>query len=332
MRHLAKKGVMSAVTIAGRERRENGLIVTKLRVDDGYHFKRYALERRVSRTLAAGMERFLRRRPDMPFEHRKNRTRRLLYKLPAFQEWSAFMPGALALEPIHDPDQKRLVSGGRIDLVTRGLFRHAADPIGIRTRTVTGAWLVHQNLPKTRKTVEWLSLAGGTGITSLLMLEASGIPKDSWRISVVDLDRQALEIFMEYSAARGIPKNHTKGVYMDVLSPEVGKSFTPGSFDVVELMGIFEYFDQADSVLLLKRAYAMAKPGGLVVFGNMRRKHPQLHLHKRGVGWPGVMPRSVQQVSEIIQAADISLDSLSVYQPTDGVYNVYQIVKAENER
>lgn len=331
MKHLIKHGVMSAVRITGREQREGGLIVTHLKVDDGYHFKRYAIERRISRLLAASMERFLRRRPDITFEHRKNRARKLLYTLPAFEEWSAFMPNALALEPIHDPEQKRLVSGGRIDPITRGLFRHGYDPVGIRTRTVTGAWLVHQHQPRTRHEVRWLSLAGGTGVTALLMLEASGIPKADWRIHIVDLDRHALEIFGDYAKARNLPKFHTEAIHSDVLSKDLQKKLHPGSFDVVELMGIFEYFDHSDSVKLLKQAYAFVRPGGMVVFANMRRKHPQLHLHKRGVGWPGVVPRSVADVAAIIREAGISLNQTSVFQPGDGVYNVYKLTKPDHE-
>lgn len=330
MKHLHKHGVMAAVRVIGKEQRSNGLVVTHLKVDDGYHFKRYAIERRISRLLAGSMERFLRRRPALSFEHRKNRARKLLYALPAFEEWSAFMPNALALEPIHNPEQKRLVSGGRIDPITRGLFRHGYDPVGIRTRTVTGAWLVHQHLPRTRTEVKWLSLAGGTGVTALLMLEASGIPKTDWRIDVVDLDAPALDIFKNYAKTHGLPETNIQAIHSDVLSPSLQKQLAPGSFDVVELMGIFEYFDHRDSVKLLKQAYAFVRPGGMVVFANMRRKHPQLHLHKRGVGWPGVVPRSVADVSAIMQEAGIDLSQVSVFRPGDGVYNVYKLAKPDH--
>ena len=316
------------VRVLSHETRESGIRVYRVSVRDGYDGLRYALERSSSRFFAARLDRYLKKRPRLDHGHPRNLARKTLYAIPAFKEWSQFMPDSLALEPIYHPEQRHLHSGGRIDPLTRRLFRHGYDPVGVRTRTVAGAWLVRRSLPAHTGRLRWLSLAGGTLRPTLLMLMGAGTALSVWEITNVERDTEALKLAKEVAVEHGIPASQVKLLKADVTDEVAMRAGLHGdTYDVVDMMGLFEYLSDEQIAQVLRGSYALLRPGGIIIFGNMRRKHPQLDLHKRGVGWPGVRPRSVGMVAEVIAAAGIPAVNVEVYQPTDNVYNVFRIIK-----
>ncbi len=325
---LKKEGIDKAVSIVD-ERKVEGMSCATVAVKDGYHQRRYKLERLGSQLFAARLEAYLAKRQHIDFAHSKNVVRKVLYALPSFREWSGFMPGALALEPIHHPELKRLATGKRLDPITRRLFRHGLDPVGVRSRTLVAGWLAKQYVSKkSPEQLNWLSLAGGTAAPSLLMLHASEADVSRVRYTNIDIDKKSIDIAKELVAIEGIPKSQTKLVTGDIFDKQLlARHLKKGSADIIDLMGIFEYLDDKQSVQLLKSSYELLKPGGLIIACNMRQEHPQLNLHKRGVGWPGVIPRLVRQMKELTHTAGIPAKNVRIYQPKDGVYNVAGITK-----
>ena len=71
----------------------------------------------------------------------------------------------------------------------------------------------------------------------------------------------------------------------------------------------------------------MLKPGGVLVFTNMRPTHPNLDIHKRAVCWPGVRERSEQDVERLMLASGISPGEITIMLPDDHVYGIYDVVK-----
>ena len=331
MAHLLNRpNAHSAVRIESSEKRSNGINVYKIAVRDGYDGWADALERKFSRLFADQLDRYLKKRPSLEYEHPSNLARKVLYAIPAFSAWSKYMPGALALEPIYNPELKRLENGKKIDVLTRGLFRHGLDPVGIRTRTVTGSWLVIREISESRRSqLRWLSLAGGTLMPTLLMLHGSCTDIKRCYVTNVDIDETALARSKKEASYSGIPEEHIVTIAADVTDCALLKQMlNPDSYDVIDMMGLLEYLNDADASELLSTSYDLARPGGIILFGNMRRKHPQIDLHKRGVGWPGVRPRSVAMICELITATNIPLQAMEVYQPADGVYTILSILKA----
>ncbi len=325
---LTKQGVKHAVNNQ-ISRKSAGVRLHEVDVKDGYHHRRYKLERLGSQLFAAQLERFLAKRSHIDFKHEKNRVRKILYMIPAFKEWSGFMPGALALEPIHHPEQKKLVSGKRIDPMTRRLFRHGLDPIGVRSRTLVGGNLAHEYVESNKPNeLRWVSLAGGTAAPSMLMIHASKIPAQKVKYLNIDIDKKSIGIADEITKIEGIPKKQTSNVVGDIFDKKlIAKHIKSGQADIVDLMGIFEYLDDNQSKDLLNISYGLLKSGGQIIACNMRDDHPQLNLHKRGVGWPGVIPRKVKDVAAMIKKSGIDLENVDIYQSKDGVYNVISIKK-----
>lgn len=303
--------------------------VRKFKINDGYHQPRYKLERAGSRLFAASMETYLAKRKHYDHAHPKNMARKILYSLPSFSAWAALMPGSLALEPVHHPEQSKLPTGKRLDPITRRLFRHGMDPIGVRTRTLMGGWLARQYVKNKKDNgARWLSLAGGTSVPSMIMVEASRVDKSKLFYSNVDLDGAAIEIAREVTELEGLKASQTRILAGDIFTRKIlDRATDKKPVDIIDMMGIFEYFEDKKSAELLKLALEYLKTGGLIIAGNMRSDHPQLNLHKRGVGWPDVIPRSESQVISICRRAGISESEIDIYQPADGVYSVFRVTK-----
>ncbi|MGH7195224.1 MAG: hypothetical protein ACREGA_00380 [Candidatus Saccharimonadales bacterium] len=328
---IDRRGAAKMVHVKKRLPRDGGFTVVRLSVKDGYQGNRYQLERLGTQAFSAGLERYLRRRPELTFDHPNNRARRALQLMPVFSAWAKLMPDSLALEPMHHPELSGLASGEKIDFLMRRMFRHALDAIGIRTRTVVGAWLTEQYVREQNLTsLTWTSLAGGTAAPGFLMLAASGLPASKCRLQLADLDPVALKIAAEIAQYEGMKSTQLKTLEINILRrAELIKKFGAGGSDVVEMMGIFEYLNDRSCVQLLQTASSLVKTDGLILLANMRRKHKQINLSKRGAGWPGVKPRSAEMVVTLIRRAFSEQKmSLEIYQPTDGAYNVFVVKKS----
>ena len=110
------------------------------------------------------------------------------------------------------------------------------------------------------------------------------------------------------------------------------------SQDVIDILGFFEYIPKDNWVYkrtlrfpgaskFLKEAYGLLKPGGVLIFGNMRDTHPQLDFTLHIVQWPLIIPRTIQEIETIIEEAEIDFKNVEFYSIDDGVYSVIKITK-----
>lgn len=327
-KHINKHGINRLASQVAKSNYQ-GVNTYTFKVLDGYHGPGYRLERFTARLFADSLEAYLAKRQHLDFQHPKNTARKILYALPSFPEWASLMPGALALEPVHDPEQKRLPTGKRIDPLTRQMFRHSLDPIGVRTRTLMGGWLARQYVKQhPNQPVRWLSLAGGTAVPSMLMVHASEMDRSKLHYANIDIDESALAVAKEVTAFENLSPANTNLLVGDIFDQKLlDKATDKKTVDIVEMMGIFEYLDEKQSSKLLKLAYGLLNQDGIIIAGNMRAENKHLNVHKRGVGWPSVIPRNLDDLLAIFQLAGIDKNNVSIYQPLDGVYNVMRIRK-----
>jgi hypothetical protein len=95
--------------------------------------------------------------------------------------------------------------------------------------------------------------------------------------------------------------------------------------ELVDALGIFEYFNDTDAVIFLQRALRLVKPGGAVIVSNMLTSSPQIDFVLRGIGWEDIHPRTLQQLQDIHLAAGVPVENVTVVVPKDGVYAVMEI-------
>jgi len=284
-----------------------------------------------------------RKRPGR-IDRRNPPTAGLIEKYPAFGHWLDLVPTAAALEPLYEPSAQSLPNGHPIDSGTRQWFRNIADGRGIRSRA---AALQHLLVQDSHENPTWLSLASGAARTVLDSAALKRAGANEPAVHLVDLDRNALKAARHRAASHGLRSLRTYRA--NVLRPAgirltTQRPLEKRSYSVVDAVGLMEYLRADDwvyryakvvrssqrmagAVTFLRNAFEFVRPGGRLIFGNMRDSHPELAFTLNVVQWPHIQPRSIDQVMKIVTAAGLA-ESAEVYLPTDGVYALYSIRRA----
>lgn len=308
---------------------EAGYSVTVVRVTDRYHHRTFRVERTLFLTFTNLLQRYLAKRPHISFEHGGNLARPLVYLPPGVKAWTAYMPGGLATHPVHNPETKTLASGKRIDVMTRRLFRHSIDAIGLRTRAYIMTWRLRESLGAASKPIAWLSLASGSGQPVYDALDVLG-PEKIRSVIITDSDEETLSFAGKLAKSEGVTSR--SNLYLEQLDVFDDKAFDAlwkaHKPSVVDAMGLFEYLDVGHASQLLEKVYKKLPVGGMFIFTNMSPEHPHLDLHQRGLGWPGVIPRKVSDMARIFAKTSIPHGAIDVFRAEDKVYNVYHVTKS----
>ena len=255
-----------------------------------------------------------------------------IYAAPGMHEWrEQLVPSAIALYPLQYPDEPRLPSGGEIDEETRGYFTYALDAIGIRTRAEIMRNIAAKYVSANSGRTEWVSLACGAAVPVLNAIPEEA--RDTVHVEMIDLSERALDFAGMLATDRGFEegkhftRRHDNLLRSIVASNELVRELGEESAEMVDAMGIFEYFDDKTVVKFLEHSYQLVAPGGALVVANMLDNHPQLDFNQRGIGWPKIYPRSRQELQEIFAKANLSPENITGYVAQDGVYGVFEITK-----
>ncbi len=304
-----------------------GIPLSRVQVSDHYAHRQFRVERRLVRAFTGFMEDYLRRRPEMEFEHKLNITRVLTYLPPAMKVWRNYMPGGIATYHVHSPHKRRMPSGHKLDLITRGFFRHSVDAVGLRSRAKILEMLSTDYITTSKDTVRWLSIAGGSGQPVYdACLNLSENDQKRVHLTLVDIDQSmvlfAKKIYADEEMALGSADFKRVDILNKTNRSELLKQVKP---QIVDCMGIFEYLSDEKAIELLGALYKALPSKGRIIFTNMSPAHPHLNVHQRALGWPGVIQRTIHEVVGFLDKASIPLSAASVYRAEDNVYNVYMI-------
>lgn len=301
----------------------NDVRTTRIHVSDRFSHARHTLPRAVTQAFLNGMERYLKAHPNVAFTSKVNIVRSLVYVPTGIRAWTAYMPGAFATYPVHNPDAKRIHNGPKLDVITKNLFRHSSDGMGLRSRSYALAWLVWQRYGERATPLRWVSLGSGTGHQTI---EAARVLKHAPEVWLTDINSDVLDFaatLIEQETRP--PKAHIE--HLDALdATQLGEKLRRISPQVVDAMGLVEYLNDEQLVSFVRTIRQAAPAGCQVVFTNMRPTHPGLELHRRGVGWPGVIVRSEKRVCELMRQAGVPAKNLQVVLPDDHVYGIYEFL------
>jgi len=301
---------------------ENDVSYVRLRANDRFGNRRHSFERRIFSAVTAQMEKYLRKRPHLDATHPKNYVTKIIYFPSAMRAWAAYMPGGFATFHVHNPDRTHLKSGHKIDYITKNLFKHASDAIGLRSRAYAMAWWLH-GIYSDRKQLSWLSIATGTGQPTF---DAARLFDADVTFHLTDISSEALSFAKTIAEEYGVKKNKLHLSQLDLRKKKAYEALLDESKpDIIEAMGLFEYLSDAEASQLIKRTLSRAKKGSTMIFTNMHSDHPQLSTHKRGLGWPDVIPRTPDEVLKIMTSAGVKRQQISILLPDDSVYAVYAV-------
>ena len=307
-----------------------GVPLYRVKVSDRYHHPKYWLERKLIRTFTDFMEWHLRRHPEIEFDSSTNLSRLLIYMQPGMRAWREYMPGGFATYHVHSPHKRRMKNGKKTDAMTRALFRHSSDAEGLRSRAAIMAHIVQEIVAEhPKEPIEWVSLAAGSGQPVYDACRRLS-RKDQRRVilTLADISSDMMDfaerIYKDEGLRLGAVEFELANVVKAAGRQQLFSNRTPL---IIDIMGLFEYLTDKQCVALLKSLYEVLAPGGAIIFTNMSPGHPHLHVHQRGLGWPGVIQRTIHEVVALIEKAEIPTSAQSVYRAEDNVYNVFKVEK-----
>lgn len=269
---------------------------------------------------------------------------------PDIQEWGLLMPSARALYYLTHVEETALPSGRLISEAMRRYLVDMYDSIGIRTRKKIAGDMVDNVLARTLDlsgSVQCLSLACGAAD---LMLERIGTFKrdnqyKDVRLTLVDIDDKSLDLAEKIGAEEGLMKGSDFVIFDEgapensndrnlirsmIASDRLVQRLGVESQQVVDAIGINEYFDTKRAIRFLKNSYAIVRPGGALITANMLADRPQKNINQLAVGWSdSVQPRSIDELIEMVTEAGLPVQHTSITIPEDGVYAVVKIEKPE---
>lgn len=306
-----------------------GVPLVRVDVTDRYHDRGRRLERRTVQAFMWFMEWYLKRNPALEHRSRRNITRYMTYLPSGMRAWRSYMPGGFATYYVHSPHIKKMENGASLDGITRAFFRHGIDAVGLRSRAYIMSWLADEVIHSSDSRVTWMSIAAGSGqpvYDACTRLTSD----DQKNVSLVltDIDQDMLAFAEKLYSAEADAAYDARFITCDIVNVSARKRLLAEvKPDIIDSMGLFEYLNDKQCISLLRALYAALKHGGILIFTNMSPNRPHLNIHKRALGWPGVIQRTIHEVLALLQAASVPDSAQSVYRASDDVYNVYKVEK-----
>jgi hypothetical protein len=249
--------------------------------------------------------------------------------------WREHVPSARALWPLQHPQAMAVAFDGAAPTseVDRLFFAHVLDAVGIRSRAaVMSAALM--TWMGGAENLRWLSLASGAAVPVVAAAQRLISTGVGVKVDLFDLDEEALRLASNLAVEAGIEgfvdSRVTNLFDLDDLARKAAEN---GGYDVVDILGFFEYLPDIDhessngfaipsASAFLRRAMDLMNPGGMLVLSNMLTTHPQLDFVLRVVQWPYIRPRSLESLLGLIRRAGVDDDQVTLLLPDDGVYAV----------
>lgn len=297
---------------------------------DRYDTWRHRGSRWLARAYTATLRKYLAARPHIDYQHKKNWARKISYIPYGFRSWAEYMPGGFATYYVYEPHHKRMANGKRLDAVTKRLFRHGIEGVGMRTRAYTlscavNSWISTNNMTS----AHWLSIGCGSGQPTFdAASQLTDAVKRRSELVLVDRDSIVLDFAKSlYEHQRDILP---RAIFSqaDILAPsffnELIEQMEP---DVIDILGMFEYLDHEQSVFLLRRSYDSLREGGMMLFSNMDTNRPDYDINQRVIGWPALVLRTPEEILQIADEAGIARSDITFIRAQDAINNMFRVVK-----
>lgn len=261
---------------------------------------------------------------------------------PALDVWhTQYIPSAEALRYLSDPqtimeivDRKGTVYP--IDETARTWLTACTDAVAIRSRGTVMAELVKEFVdghPELRDDMRWMSVACGTALPAMKGAVSAGLTPE---LVLLDIDTKAMKATRSLAPEVGFTGDITQ-IRQNIFDPQEMVRLRDELMEdgdkrphLMDLMGIFEYTGDelgVDSSEFLRSNFDLLRPGGRLVFGQMRADRPVPDFTMGVVQWPYVSMRTPTELMGIIQKAGVSPEWVHVYLPRDSVYMVCTIDK-----
>jgi len=206
-----------------------------------------------------------------------------------------------ALEVMYTRYHRELFSRGFLQGIADLFWHHfVSQPKALRNRLHIVQSLLEQEIRSRTEPIFILSIAGGSArslVSTLTKLRSEHFPH-SVRVVVLDKDETALEVGGRVAASAGV---------RDCFEWVCGNANDAASlvqhtqFDIVEIVGLLDYFDAKRTMRLLSALRSLMKTGGVLLAANVVPNEEQIFVHK--TGWPPMQYRTANDFAHLIEKA-----------------------------
>ncbi len=217
-------------------------------------------------------------------------------------------------------------------LFSRGLFQGIADyfwhhvisqPRALRNRLKIVESLIQKEMVRLvesgQKEIAILNLGGGSSralIHSVSHLHKKGA-SFSVKITTVDKDARAIAL------GKKIAESFSMGDVFTWVEEDARRVLgempkNSQHFDIIEMVGLLDYFSDHDAINLFREIYAALKPGGYFVVANVHPNQEMSFVYK--TGWPKMFYRHPENMARLLKfgkfiesSFDMMLEPFSVH-------------------
>jgi SAM-dependent methyltransferase len=204
-----------------------------------------------------------------------------------------------ALEAMYTRYHRRLFSRGPVNGLADLFWHHAvSQPKALRNRlrivrklvkAETIAGLQARQRKGAWEPLQVLSIAGGSSRSIIQTIVDLRI--DGWELAVevviLDKDRSALDVGACVAREAGV-SSHFR--WLCGSAQNLGTLLPEARFDIIEVVGLVDYFSDARIIRLLKDARTVMTDGAVLIAANVMPNSEMPFVHK--TGWPRMVYRT----------------------------------------
>ncbi len=210
-----------------------------------------------------------------------------------------------ALEAMYTRYHRGIFSRGFLQGVADMFWHHfVSQPKALRNRLHIVQSLLEKEIRNHNAPTSILSIAGGSAralISTLTKLRAEHFPH-AIRAVIVDKDETALEVGKRVSVSAGVADcfEWVRGNANDTASLLPNRQF-----DMVEIVGLLDYFDAVRTARLLEILRPIMKTGSALLVANVVPNEEQPFVHK--TGWPQMHYRTADNFAHLIGQSEFAV-------------------------
>lgn len=203
---------------------------------------------------------------------------------------------------------------GVLDHFWHGLF---SQPKALRNRLkIVERLLEEEMLRKIQgnlRDISILTVGGGSsraGIHCIDRLRSQGFDTHGIKVKNVDKSQKAINLCKDNAEKAGILENF-EWILADAR--EVKNLISGDSIDMVEMVGLLDYFSEEKGIEVIKQIYGTMKDGALFIVANVHPNREQRFVRK--TGWPDMYYREPKDLDRMLKSAGFTSEPTIIFEP-----------------
>lgn len=226
-----------------------------------------------------------------------------------------------ALEVMYERYRRKLFSRGILQGLSDILWHHiVSQPKALRNRLKIVQLIIQNEVvsyirDQNKDEISILSIAGGSSrsiIYTLQNIKSDGI-HNRVHVVTIDKDESALDVGRGVAKEMGLSDNFE---WIHGSARDITSIFPSRKFDIIEIVGLLDYFNVDRATRLLISSYKLMNIGGHIIIANVIPNSEKPFVYK--TGWPLMYYRQPNEVENLLSSSgfdrcDIIIEPMKVH-------------------